>query len=476
MLRSLTLLLERKRTFNVLLVLNGLVALATCIGFGHHGGGDIDTYQGLAVGILNGEYSYWWPLQQYIPDTFRTPGYPLYIALVMWLFGTWKALTFVQFGIYAASVWLMLKCVGRMGGGLLAKNIALLLLLPSINIPFYIGTMLPEIPVMICIMGICWIWTKQERTWADAIGMGALYAFIFQCRPIFLLFPLCILACDILFKRGRLPWMKEITALGIFGLSLIPFGLWNQSNHGKFSVTPLEGGGGVFHTGYWAGRIPNYREMRYWGNMTGDEIFDFVPYEDRAAEIAAFNAEWDSIDAQLAPFLTHQDTVMLDSIVKIGPVCRTWNTQYTLERDKILIAQTWKNIAEHPGYYFTFKTYSAVRLWVIGIMREDFRNADLKGRIKILYPTLMTLTIFLLAIITVPLALIRKRIRLKEVYPMILLLLYYTAIHLPFTIQARYTTSVRLVLYVLMAMAISALLKKPSTDQEATGKPPVKTQ
>jgi hypothetical protein len=474
MLKRLSLLLERRRTYHVLLVLNALMALGICLGFGHHGEGDWDTYHGLALGILNGEYSFWWPLQQYIPDTFRTPGYPLYIATVIHVFGTWKAMTFLQFGMYAASVYLMLKCIERLGGDLLAKNIALLLLLPSINVPFYIGTMLPEIPVMVCLMALCWIWTKQERTWLDALGMGALYAFVFQCRPIFLLFPFCILACDILFKRGRIHWMKEITALVIFGLSLVPFGLWNQRNHGVFSVKPLEGGGGVFHTGYWAGRIPNYQEQRYWGNTTGDEIFDFVPFDDRQKEIAAFNAEWDSIDARLAPFLTHQDTVMLDSIASIGPVCRTWSTQYTLEREKILVAQTLKNIREHPGYYFTFKAYSAMRLWVIGIMREDFRNADAKGRLIILYPTLMTLTIFLMAIITVPIALVKKRITLRTTYPLILLLLYYTIIHTPFTIQARYTTSVRLVLYMLMGLAIAALLRKAAqrgsgTDRSSGG-------
>ena len=460
MLQRLTLLLERKRTYHVLLVLNALMALGICLGFGHHGEGDWDTYHGLALGILNGEYSFWWPLQQYIPDTFRTPGYPLYIATVIQVFGTWKAMTFLQFGMYVASVYLMLKCIGRLGGDPIAKNIALLLLLPSINVPFYIGTMLPEIPVMVCIMGLFWIWTKKERTWVDAVGMGALYAFIFQCRPIFLLFPFCILACDVFFKRGRLAWPKEIAALLIFGLSLIPYGLWNQRNHGVFQVTPLEGGGGVFHIGYWAGRIPGYHESRYWGNTTGDEIIAFVPRTDRQKEITAFNAEWDSIDARVAPLLTHRDSVMLDSMASNGRLFHTWNARYTMEREQALVEMTLRNIKENPGYYIAFKAYSVVRSWVIGIMREDFLRADLKGRIAMLYPTLMTLVIFLIAIIAIPVALVKKKIRLRDTYPMVLLLLYYTAVHLPFTIQVRYTTSVRLVLYALMGLAIAALLRK----------------
>lgn len=466
-------LLSMARTYRALLVLNLLVSTAIVYGFGFNGGGDFHTYHGLAMGILHGEYSYWYPLSVEIPDTFRTPGYPLYVAAVIKLFGGWEAMLFIQFGMYVVAVMLMLRILDRWGAGILGKNIALLLLLVSINIPYYIGTMLPETPVMLALTTIFWVRSKPVRTWWDALAVGALFGFIFQCRPIALLLPFCLLIADAIRYRMRLQWAKEMLAIVVFVATLVPYGLWNLDHHGVFKVTPLEGGGGVMHIGWWAGRIPGYQEHRYWGNFAGDEIIDFVPQADRAKEIAAFNAEWDRIDAQLAHLLTAKDTLMLDSLGKFGFVCRTWNSRYTLERERLLKEAVFRNAAEHPWYTLAFKSYSAVRLWVIGIQKADFLEAGTKGKLSMLYPTLMTGSIFLLSVIVVPLALRRERVLMAEVYPVVLLVLYYTAIHLPFALQARYTTSTRLLLYALVALSLVRLLDNGRVSAEKAGPRPV---
>ena len=103
---------------------------------------------------------------------------------------------------------------------------------------------------------------------------------------------------------------------------------------------------------------------------------------------------------------------------------------------------------------------SAVRLWVIGIQVTDFREASFLGKMQMLYASITTGIIFTLMMIIVPLAFWRKRLRLAEIWPLALLVGYTWLIHVPFTIQSRYTICVRFTMMALVALAIASLWSK----------------
>ncbi len=455
-------MLNARVTYRTLIALNAVVALAILWSMrGENGGGDFRAYLGMAEGITHGSYSMWWMMDPPIPDTFRTPGYPLYIACALWLFNDWAVLKIVQAVFYALAVHLMLRLIDRHDRRLMAKNIFLLLLLPSVNIPHYIPLMLPEIPVIVCIAALLVsdpLWKRP--TCIAAIGIGLLYGFIFQCRPIFLLFPFARLVCDALFARRSMAWGKNAVIMLSYIVTLMPYSVWNLRHHGVFSVTPLEGGAGVMHIGYWSGRIPNHFEKRYWGNTTGDEMVRFVPEADVPGNVAAFNREWDVIDSTLAPLLTARDSfVLLKARDKKAHLIPTFNTVYTLERERLLKAKTIAHIKEHPGYFTAYKFYSAIRLWVVGVPHDGFRAAGIAGKLAMIFSFLFTLAIFLASIILVPIAYRRRLLQWRNTYPLVLYVIYFWLIHIPFAIQTRYTIPVRMVLYVLLAMAITSLIE-----------------
>ncbi|MBK9759428.1 MAG: hypothetical protein IPO90_05520 [Flavobacteriales bacterium] len=453
--------LGSKRLYHALLALTGVSLVLVQWFWWNAEGVDQYSYVGLANGILHHHFSQWWDMPVPIPDTFRTPGYPLYIAAALALFGTWRALALVQLVMYLVSLHLTFRTMERYVAGYVPRNVLLLLLLPSVNVTTLAFVVSPEIPVMFCLSVLLWADPMRKRThWFAAVGLGLIAGFIFQCRPVFLLFPFVRLIMDLWFRRNDLVWRTHSLVIGTFILTLLPFGFWNKAHHGVFKVTPLESGAGVFNLGYWAGRIPDYEERRYFWNFTADEMVRFVPKDSVPVEIAAYNMEWDRIDSEAAHALTKGDSLMIVIAKRSSDRTFTFNSQYVLAREKAVMRQTWRDIAQHPLYYLTFKAYSAVRLWVVGVDRTRFEEGGMIERSKLVMPFLFSLVTFLAMMILVPLAHRVGGLALKDTYPMVILLVYWGLIHVPFTIQTRYTTSLRMVMYGLIGMAISVLLQR----------------
>jgi len=464
---NLTGILRSRATYRVLLALNALAALAIMWATRNTLFGDHGNYLALAEGILQGRYSPVWHLEGFHPDTLRTPGFPLYIATLLALFGTWKAIMPWQAVLYALSIHCMFVVMDRNGERYVQRNLFLLLLLPLVNVPWYITQLAPEIPALAAISAIALVEGRRHLSIAAAVALGLLYGFLFQCKPVTLFLPFAMAGVAWWYQRGAFPVAARALALGVFLLTLLPYGLWNRAHHGAFSVTPLEGGGGVMHMGYWSGLIPGHKERHYWGNFTARELVPFAAPGDVAANVAAFEAEWGEVHAALEPHLSEADRAMIAA--RGTHLWGTFSSGYTLARERELKRRTIERIRENPGYYLRYKLYSAVRLWVVGLDPDEFRTAPMGGRMRMLFPTLLTLALFLLTLVLVPLALLRGRLRGAAVWPVLLPLVYFGIIHLPFVIQTRYTISVRMLQLALLAMACWSLWERrpPAAGRQA---------
>lgn len=461
-------ILDHRRTTFVLVGVNVLVSCAIIWASRHTVLSDTWSYLGLAEGILHGEFSMWWPLDMDYPDTFRTPGYPLFIAVCITLFGSWKSTLVVQFLLYWIALYLTLEVVKRFDPGRVAGNLVLLLLIPMINVPYYIGQLYTEIPVLAAIACTLLIITRPGlRKWYDPLVLGLLFGFIYQCKPIFLLFPVGYVVLSFWFDRSRKELRANGIMLAVFGATVLPYALWNWSNHGVFKATPLEGAGSYMHIGYWAGKIPGYTDRFYLQNFMGDEVVRFTPEDSIPSHIREYEREWGEFKAQLDPLFTAKDSAMLAARPNMPhPVEGTYSTAYTLARERLLFQSTMEHYRKDPLYVLAYKSYSAVRLWVIGIQREDFKRASLMGRLQMIYATASTAAVFLLGILLLPWAYRKGVLTLRTSWPLVAYLLYFGVLHVPFTIQARYTTSVRFVLLILLAVAIHGLWTGRGTRSE----------
>jgi hypothetical protein len=272
-------------------------------------------------------------------------------------------------------------------------------------------------------------------------------------------------------QRPTMPWVPQLITLCVFGITLLPFAFWNRSHHGVFSVTPIEGGGGVFNLGYWCGRIPGYPKERAFENFVSDEMIAFVPTEELAHERKEYEREWDSLEASIAPLLTARDSAMRDSIAGRPCISYSYNSRYALAREKAIKANTIRDIGQHPFYYLAFKAYTAVRLWVVGIDRARFEQAGTIGKIGMAGAFLFTLTTFLTVIMFTWRALRRRRLSIALVHPALLWVVYTGLIHVPFAIQTRYTSSARPIFHLLIAISAAALFVKENTAAQQQEKP-----
>ncbi len=448
--------LHSNNTFRLLLLLNVVVSVVMFLLFFNDPGKDATTYLGLAEGILKGSYSYWNFLEHPMPDTLRNPGYPLFLALFKLFSDSILAIQIAQLVLYIVSIMLALSVLEILYGNISIKNIFLLILLPSVYVASYTAIIFPEILVTFLLLLIIWTDLKMQSSLKKYILLGLLFGITFQVRPVILFLPILYIIYQFVVHRNNFSTAHSLLLLTVFFLTMIPYGLWNKSNHGVFKVTSLEGGGGLLHLGYWSFKMPDYYDTRYWGNYCNREMIALIDEKDRNENIERYNQEWDIIDSITAPLLTNHDSIMMVFAEKNPSFLKTFNGPYTIKREALLRQFAMENIRADFPFYLKVKFYSAVRLWVTGLRMKDFNASGPVKKAYLLYPLLITLVAFLAAIILIPLAIYRNRKLMTPLLWIIIIILYIGIIHIPFTIQARYTIPVRLEL--LMVVSVAAWL------------------
>lgn len=247
--------------------------------------------------------------------------------------------------------------------------------------------------------------------------------------------------------------------LCVYVFTMLPYGCWNLKQHGVFSVTPLEGGGGAMYLGYWSYKMPGYIETRYWYNKYEKNIISFVEDKDVNNNIVAFNKEWDYIDSACAKYLTAQDTLNVKIMRRYtGSLFITYNGTYTYEREKLLKKLAVQHYLDEPSYTFKVKLYTFFRLWFAGLDKNFFLNKpSFIAFVLLVLPFLVTFPAFLLFVLFVPYAIFRRKIAYKEAALLLITMAYFGLIHLPFVLQSRYTIPVRPFMYILISIAICRL-------------------
>lgn len=448
--------------FRILILLNVLVALGVSYFFRNHTGGDLATYSGLADGMLMGKYSYWYFVDnQYFPDTFRNPGYPLFLALIRIFSKSVIAIQLVQFILYVFSILLILDLIKMIFNKREIQNIFLLLLIPAVYVASYIPAVFPEILVTFLLLLYFWVDLKlKEKKLSKFLWLGLLAGILFQIRPVFMFIPIIHTLLQWLLDRQRFKLLRYLFFLMVYLITMIPYGYWNLKNHGVFKVTSLEGGAGVFHLGYWAMKLPDYYEGRYWNNYCSDEMIPFIAQNDRSKYIEEYNREWDQIDSLIAPYATIEDSLVLKLSEQNPGLFPTRNSRFTMKREEILKTMTIERIRSDLTWYLKVKAYSAIRLWVTGIPVKEFHEAGCLKKVQLLYPFLITLVTLLSALVFIPYLLYTVPYARGKLALILITALYFGVMHIPFTIQARYTIPVRLEVLMMIAASIYFLINR----------------
>jgi hypothetical protein len=301
-----------------------------------------------------------------------------------------------------------------------------------------------------------------DRSLLNAILLGASCYGAFIVRPSFLLFPF-ILFLYFLYQY-RKDFKFSALFISVYVLLLIPFGLWNKANHGKFKVASLEGGAGAAHYGFWQLKLPDgYTEQYYWKNNVGFDLTkpNFYSKTEEKENVRIFESEWNNLLKKSNLYLSKADSSWLDYMNKNNPgIFLLYNSKFTMERENLLWKLTIENIINDPVYFIKSRLYHLMRFYVSGVNYDNLNNVtSFMGKIKIIFHFIVTLTFIFGGLIFITLCAIFKKIHFQNIFAFLMLFWYYGIMHLPFVIQARYTIPVHLLILSILAVAILKVLK-----------------
>lgn len=405
---------------------------------------DAESYRALARGLRAGVYTQWGDLPSQPPDTFRSPGYPIFVSLLPLAPGREWVHQVVQLGLILGALWLGGRTLVRLGHRR-AVPILICLFGLSPQFPFFAAAVAPEILMAFLMVG--WIHETAHRN--RPIHGGLLWGAMALVRPTFLLFPLFYIPL-IWFRQKRTP-AREIRMMAVMVLTLLPYGLWNLNHHGVLSLTPIEGGAPNIHDGFWQQRLPGYTSLRYWnGSFMGNEPISFIPPAERPHFIARYEAEWDQID-RMAPM--GPEDLRRKDLMRGRGLFPSYTTDYVLRRSSAITRAVITDILGSPGYYLVTRAYTAVRLWIPAPNVREIESGSLFRSLRGIVPTILCLAIFLGGGVLLGLQAWRTPRIFSGLFPTVALTLYWWGIHVPFSIQARYMLPVHLPVLMLIAIA-----------------------
>ncbi|UCE60896.1 MAG: glycosyltransferase family 39 protein [Phycisphaerales bacterium] len=241
------------------------------------------------------------------PDTWRTPGYPLFLAGMMVVVGKSPVgFIVVQQLLSVLNVFLLFRIVLCHMTARRALLVAALFLFEPYHL--YYSTWLMSATLFITVLLLVWIaWQRagESRSWMSFALLGALSGMSVLVRPVGILIPFVVF-CGILLstrtsrttepptKSVRAPWTRPT----VFAATvLVVCGVWMLRNKAVAGHFALSDQGGVVLAYFKATEVALWRESR-----TADR---YIETSLDPAQADAPHTLWDEIDKRLQGELSH---------------------------------------------------------------------------------------------------------------------------------------------------------------------------
>jgi 4-amino-4-deoxy-L-arabinose transferase-like glycosyltransferase len=391
---------------------------------------------------------------EFVPEVIRTPGYPVFVALVYTLFGTSQiAVAAAQTALFGALTLIVYVIARQCAPTQVAVGAAALTALYP-TFPYFGALVMTE------------LWTTFVLTLSLAAAFRAhrtgrtrdylLTGFLFGCaalsRPAFVLLPFAIAGMGALlfwrsFTRVVQPWGWVIVA---FMLTLMPWFIFNYEVMGRFALAPAGGVGrglweGSWH-GYWPGRLHN-----------------------QLTQLAAESVDQQTLDARvekLAEDTGYDPASMKTYVHQWRDIRRIWDEPvdpHVRAEARIRADREYQRVAienikhDVAGHIWRRLTHGFFVLWNADIwLRYSEINAASPAVIRIMWTVQVAL--FLCAIWGM-VTLARQGL-VAELWLLATPILYVTVVHVPLLTEARQSLPVKPLLLIAAAIGIADLHRR----------------
>jgi Dolichyl-phosphate-mannose-protein mannosyltransferase len=222
-------------------------------------------YHQLALGLLkSGQFTRYPDASPFVPETIRTPGYPLFVAAVYETLGvSHDAVAYAQSVVFVA-LCLLVFTLGVEFAGTRAGLIAAAATALYPPFPYFGALIMTELWTTLIMTAAMLAYARalRRRSWAWSAAAGAGFAATALCRPAFILLPaFAAIVAAILAWRNRTPRFVAQWAVlaATFALTVAP---WFAYTFHHFHRLALVGSGGVGRPiwestwqGRWSGRV-----------------------------------------------------------------------------------------------------------------------------------------------------------------------------------------------------------------------------
>lgn len=395
--------------------------------------------------------------QPFVPETIRTPVYPLFVAAVYRIAGeSHAAVAAAQAVIFALLTLVVFAITSRLATERVALfAAAFTALFPPI--PYYGALVLTE--VLCTFLVTLGIWTSlraiQDGRLRNYILTGVLFGLATLTRPTFTLFPVALVACIALAAIWRREWRTVLPwgwMLLAFVVVLSPWLAYNVIYVHRLTISPAGGIGRATWEASWQGTWP------------GRVQADLTRLAD--AHVGDEDARLDHLVRQFASTNALPAEPMLTYVHQWRDIRRIWNTP-TDPRERaiqriVADEEYWRvglaNIQrDRLGHLLRRVTVGAVVLWVAEI---PIRYSHINGVRPIVIRAMWLVQAGIMGLALIGLVMLVHRRSALEAAPFAALIAYITALHVPMLAEARYALPAKPIVLALAAVALAELLHR----------------
>ncbi len=371
----------------------------------------------------------------FVPEVIRTPGYPLFVALLYQVFGPshWAvaAAQAVLFSIICLLVHQLAREVTTPRVALVAA--ATTALFPPI--PYYGALILTEIWTTFLITLGLWLLVKafSQGSVPYSTAAGVILGIAGLSRPIFFLLPvLLFLGATVMLKRRPEPrrtigFLPAGAFLLAYVLTLAPWFGYNYHHFQKLTISPAGGIGRSSWEGYWNGKFPgrtqatltHLAESPLSDEQLSREVRSLLNADD---DMLRYVDQWRNIRRlyAVAPDASPHDRIFA-----------------RVKADRIFGEYAKENIRREPFRYLIRRfTYGMFVLWVGEI---PIRYSDINRTSAYLIHGLWAIQAGLLAFSVLGAIRLLLSTSIYLMLPLVLAPLYLSLVQWPFLTESRYS-------------------------------------
>ena len=306
-------------------------------------------YYNLALNIeKNGTFSQR-SAPPYEPDTWRTPGYPLFLVMLISILGAGATrLVIAQHVIAALSAWLLFQVARPHLGGRRAMVASLLFLLEPYHL-YYAFWLMSE-TLFVALLLLAWYaWDRahagQGSAWYALTGL--LTGMLVLVRPVALLLPATLVITTIILSlRTSVPAAGRLSGLVrgplVFALTCgLTVGNWMARNRIVADHFALSSQGGVVLAYFKATEVELWR--------TGQAANRYLETSLDPAHLEDPHPVWESIDTQLRDRLSYLPAEQRDQLRWPNLAQGNRTSVDSFEISRALGSIGWSAIAGHPS-------------------------------------------------------------------------------------------------------------------------------